>query len=69
MVRSRQGRNLCGDVHSRLRHGPACAISQRTDGGLCVRWARGNGCPWSAETRDLAAAKLGYTDDLGNLVG
>ena len=27
-----------------------------------------NGCPWTAGTRDLAAVKLGYTDDLGNLV-
>ena len=32
-----------------------------------LRWARENGCPWSPFTRDLAAAKLGYTDDLGNL--
>ena len=34
-----------------------------------LRWARANGCEWDAATRDLAAAKLGYTDDLGNLVG
>ena len=33
-----------------------------------LRWARENGCPWNAETRDNAAAKLGYTDDFGNLV-
>ena len=33
-----------------------------------LRWARENGCPWDADTRDGAAAKLGYTDDLGNLV-
>ena len=33
-----------------------------------LRWARENGCPWIAETRDRAAAELGYTDDLGNLV-
>ena len=33
-----------------------------------LRWARENGCPWDAEIRDLAA-ELGYTDDLGNLVG
>ena len=32
-----------------------------------LRWARENGCPWDAECRDRAAAKLGYTDDLGNL--
>ena len=32
-----------------------------------LRWARENGCPWWASTRDEAAAKLGYTDDLGNL--
>ena len=32
-----------------------------------LRWARENGCPWRASHRDQAAAKLGYTDDLGNL--
>ena len=31
-----------------------------------LRWARENGCPWTVNTRDLAAAKLGYTDDFGN---
>ena len=33
-----------------------------------LRWARENGCEWDAWTRDRAASKLGYTDDLGNLV-
>ena len=33
-----------------------------------LRWARQNGCEWDAATRDRAAAELGYTDDLGNLV-
>ena len=33
-----------------------------------LRWARENGCPWLAVTRDLAEEKLGYTDELGNLV-
>ena len=33
-----------------------------------LRWARENGCPWDADTRDEAAAELGYTDDFGNLV-
>ena len=32
-----------------------------------LRWARENGCPWYAGTRDRAAAKLGYTDNFGNL--
>ena len=32
-----------------------------------LRWARENGCEWDAETRDRAAAELGYTDNLGNL--
>ena len=32
-----------------------------------VRWARKNGCPWTAGMR-AAAAKLGYRDDFGNLV-
>ena len=34
-----------------------------------LRWARENGCPWKSYVRDWAAKKLGYTDDLGNLVG
>ena len=33
-----------------------------------LRWLRENGCPWYAVDRDKAAAKLGYTDDFGNLV-
>ena len=32
-----------------------------------LRWVRENGYWWDAETRDKAAAKLGYTDNLGNL--
>ena len=32
-----------------------------------LRWVRENGCPWHADDRDTAAAKLGYTDDFGNL--
>ena len=32
-----------------------------------LRWARENGCPWSAYVQDRAAAELGYTDDFGNL--
>ena len=43
--------------------------SQAVDRGHVevLRWARENGCEWDAGTRDWAAAKLGYTDDLGNL--
>ena len=33
-----------------------------------LRWARENGCPWRVQDRDEAAEKLGYTDDLGNLI-
>jgi len=46
------------------------ACSQAVDKGHVevLRWARENGCMWTAPTRDRAAAKLGYTDDLGNLV-
>ena len=33
-----------------------------------LRWVRQNGCPWTALVRDRAAANLGYTDNLGNLV-
>ena len=32
-----------------------------------LRWVRENGCPLSAGIRAAAAAKLGYTDDFGNL--
>ena len=44
--------------------------SQAVDQGYLevLRWARENGCPWMAWMRDQAAEKLGYTDDLGNLV-
>ena len=31
-----------------------------------LRWAREHGALWGPATRDRAAAKLGYTDDLGN---
>ena len=34
-----------------------------------LRWAREYGCPWDARTRDEAAAKFGYTDDIGNEYG
>ena len=33
-----------------------------------LRWARENGCPWDTYIQNDAAAELGYTDDLGNLV-
>ena len=33
-----------------------------------LRWARENGCPMRAVDWDKAAAELGYTDNLGNLV-
>ena len=33
-----------------------------------VQWLRGEGCPWTGATRNVAAKKFGYTDDLGNLV-
>ena len=33
-----------------------------------LRWVRENGVPWDTWVRDRAAAALGYTDDLGNLV-
>ena len=54
--------------------GEGCPWSYNTcyravDGGHVevLRWARENGCPWDAQTRDEAAAELGYTDDLGNI--
>ena len=33
-----------------------------------LRWARENGAPWTAEARDRAAEKFGYTDNFGNVV-
>ena len=33
-----------------------------------LHWAHENGCEWDASTRDKAAEKLGYTDDLDNLL-
>ena len=46
----------------------ACEYAIRKGHVEVLRWARENGCPWPAYTRDRAAAELGYTDDLGNLV-
>ena len=31
-----------------------------------LRWVRENGCPWEDWIRNMAARKLGYTDDLLN---
>ena len=58
----------------------ASICARGENGGSCVwprpdpngpvevlRWARKNGCEWDIETRDRAAAKLGYTDNFGNL--
>ena len=50
-------------------HRDACYYAVDRGHVETLRWARENGCPWVAETRDRAAAELGYTDDLGNLVG
>ena len=33
-----------------------------------LRWARENGCPWTAWTQYQAEEELGYTDDFGDLV-
>ena len=45
-----------------------CFYAVECDHVEVLRWARENGCPWEAFVRDEAAALLGYTDDLGNLV-
>ena len=34
-----------------------------------LRWAREKGCPWDVATWVGASQELGYTDNLGNLVG
>ena len=33
-----------------------------------LRWARQDGCPWTAYTRDEAAERFGCADDFGNLL-
>ena len=55
--------------------GEGCPLDYNTCGWAVMqghvevlRWLRENGCPWNAETRDRAAAELGYTDYFGNLV-
>ena len=45
-----------------------CLFAVTYDHVEVLRWARENGCPWTASARDRAAAELGYTDDRGNLV-
>ena len=45
-----------------------CYIAVKEGHVEVLRWAREKGCPWYAGTRDRAAAELGYTDDLGNLI-
>ena len=45
-----------------------CHIAVKEGHVEVLRWARKNGCPWKAGYRDFAAARLGYTDDFGNLV-
>ena len=45
-----------------------CWVAVKEGHEEMLRWARENGCEWDAETRDWAASKFGYTDDLGNLV-
>ena len=45
-----------------------CAMAVENGHVEVLRWARENGCKWDAYTRDRAAAELGYTDNLGNLV-
>ena len=44
-----------------------CRIAVATGDVEMLRFARENGCPWDAETRDKATATLGYIDDLGNI--
>ena len=61
LVRWLRGEGCDWDWHT-------CELAVRGGHVEVLRWARGNGCPWTAFDRDQAAAKLGYTDDLGNLV-
>ena len=43
-----------------------CAMAVDQGHVEMLRWVRANGCEWTANTRDWAAAELGYTDDFGN---
>ena len=45
-----------------------CFTAVEYDHMEVLRWARKNGCPWITYTKNQAAAKLGYTDDFGNLM-
>ena len=45
-----------------------CAYAAFSHERGVLRWARENGCPWNAYTRNWAERELGYTDGLGNLV-
>ena len=45
-----------------------CSQALRQGHVEVLRWARENGCPMRAVDWDKAAAELGYTDNLGNLV-
>ena len=44
-------------------HRDTCFSSVMARNVEVLRWARANGCPWDSQTRDKAAAELGYTDD------
>ena len=49
-------------------HADTCSSAVQGGHVEVLRWVRENGAPWAAATRDKAAAELGYTDDLGNLL-
>ena len=58
---------LCGEGGCGMDEG-MCFEAVDNDRVEVLRWLRENGCPWTAETQDRAAAELEYTDDFGNLV-
>jgi len=51
-----------GTCHNAVANGRRETAAEEGHAGT-LRWLRENNCPWSAESRDQAAQKFGYTDD------
>ena len=62
----KRGEGGCAEIGGKdLRKTPVVPVDLHVE---TLRWARANGCPWRVGDRDRAAAELGYTDDLVNLM-
>jgi len=59
----KRGEGGCAEIGGKdLRKTPVVPVDLHVE---TLRWARANGYPWYAITRDQAAEELGYTDDFG----